>query len=200
MAAVTIRSDFGAQENKICHYFHFLQIRQMLISLIDWRSGGKRSRWVPQLWLCRCGGSQCQGFRLFLSYSTIPEYVSSQSKMTAWNQSLHLHSTQPEEINTKKAHFHVKRTSGSHTCHFHLHVIRQYCTPATEDQRSCHHVPYWAHCGPARTQGLLAECCTRQLSPPQAYEWEFHSQKKMWKPLQYVSFSHPLLVLYFYFP
>ena len=23
MAAVTIWSDFGAQENKICHYFHF---------------------------------------------------------------------------------------------------------------------------------------------------------------------------------
>ena len=24
MAAVTIRGDFGAQENKICHCFHFL--------------------------------------------------------------------------------------------------------------------------------------------------------------------------------
>ena len=24
MAAVTIHSDFGAQENKICHYFYFL--------------------------------------------------------------------------------------------------------------------------------------------------------------------------------
>ena len=23
MAAITIRSDFGAQENKVCHYFHF---------------------------------------------------------------------------------------------------------------------------------------------------------------------------------
>ena len=23
MATVTIHSDFGAQENKICHYFHF---------------------------------------------------------------------------------------------------------------------------------------------------------------------------------
>jgi len=23
MAAVTVYSDFGAQENKICHYFHF---------------------------------------------------------------------------------------------------------------------------------------------------------------------------------
>ena len=23
MAAVTVRSDFGAKENKICHYFHF---------------------------------------------------------------------------------------------------------------------------------------------------------------------------------
>ena len=23
MAAVMIRSDFGAQENKVCHYFHF---------------------------------------------------------------------------------------------------------------------------------------------------------------------------------
>ena len=23
MAAITICSDFGAQENKICHYFHF---------------------------------------------------------------------------------------------------------------------------------------------------------------------------------
>ena len=26
MAAVTIRSDFGAQENKVCHYFHCLPI------------------------------------------------------------------------------------------------------------------------------------------------------------------------------
>ena len=26
MAAVTIHSDFGAQENKICHYFHFFTI------------------------------------------------------------------------------------------------------------------------------------------------------------------------------
>ena len=26
MAAVTIRSDFGAQENKICHCFHFYPI------------------------------------------------------------------------------------------------------------------------------------------------------------------------------
>ena len=27
MAAVTIHSDFGAQENKICHCLHFLPLR-----------------------------------------------------------------------------------------------------------------------------------------------------------------------------
>ena len=26
MAAVTLRSDFGAQENKVCHCFHFFPI------------------------------------------------------------------------------------------------------------------------------------------------------------------------------
>ena len=26
MATVTIQSDFGAQENKVCHYFHFFPI------------------------------------------------------------------------------------------------------------------------------------------------------------------------------
>ena len=31
MAAVTICSDFGAQENKICHYFHFFPIHLFAI-------------------------------------------------------------------------------------------------------------------------------------------------------------------------
>ena len=26
MAAVTVHSDFGAQENKVCHYFHLFPI------------------------------------------------------------------------------------------------------------------------------------------------------------------------------
>ena len=30
MAAVTFRSDFGAQENKICHCFHFFPFRKVM--------------------------------------------------------------------------------------------------------------------------------------------------------------------------
>ena len=31
VAAVTIQSDFGAQENKICHYFHVLKNRDIIL-------------------------------------------------------------------------------------------------------------------------------------------------------------------------
>ena len=30
MAAVTIHSNFGAQENKICHYFHYFPIYEVM--------------------------------------------------------------------------------------------------------------------------------------------------------------------------
>ena len=33
VAAVTIRSDFGAQENKICHCFHFFSICHEVMGL-----------------------------------------------------------------------------------------------------------------------------------------------------------------------
>ena len=35
MVAVTILSDFGAQENKICHYFHFF------LFYLTWSDGTK---------------------------------------------------------------------------------------------------------------------------------------------------------------
>ena len=31
MAAVTVHSDFGAQENKVCHYFHFCVLFEKVV-------------------------------------------------------------------------------------------------------------------------------------------------------------------------
>ena len=35
MAAVTVHSDFGAQENKVCHYFHFFPIICLEVTELD---------------------------------------------------------------------------------------------------------------------------------------------------------------------
>ena len=55
MAAVSVHSDFGAQENKVCHCFHFMPSRAMAphSSTLAWK--------IP--WTEEPGGLQSIGLR-----------------------------------------------------------------------------------------------------------------------------------------
>ena len=48
MATATIHSDFGAQENKICHCFHFLPALLTSNTSFDFSRGHYLKAWSPE--------------------------------------------------------------------------------------------------------------------------------------------------------
>ena len=66
MAAVTVRSDFGAQENEICHYFHFFPI------YLPWSDGAHNRCSINICWMNKWAiyvfGFLCRVWTCFINF------------------------------------------------------------------------------------------------------------------------------------